>query len=244
MLLHRYGPAEPLKVPGHDILMKYFRYRGKLIRRQELRQHTLTSSIAVVVNNEIEVNLRRRGEAIGMYLHSIHKEEMFQFVANKVAGGAEALATTKAFLNERNVGEDDYALESAARLFRRWAKELQKDRGTKRGKSVRYLFRDDLEVKLSIQQAEAVANRLQQMINRGVVEIDRRMDTAIRSYILYTFTGETYASLTNRERGRLRHHICESCQRGREYLQYDERLHRWISYCIQTVQAKAVPVAS
>lgn len=244
MIRYRYGAADPLKIPAHDLLMKHLRHRGKNIRRQELRQHTLRTSINLIVNNEIAANLRNRGEAVGMFLHAIHKEEMFQHVTIKVAMGEEALASTKAFLEERNISEDDYALDSAARLFRRWGKEFKKDRVTKRGESVRYLLRDLLKVRLSIQQAASVATRLQELINAGVVSIDRRMDTAIRSFILYSFTGETYAKVAEVQGGRHRNHVCCSCRRGREYLQYDERLLYWLSYCISTVTAKPVPVAS
>lgn len=244
MLRHRYGNADPLKVPSHDILMKYLRYRGKVSRRQELRQHTLRTSISIQVNDETETNIRLRGEAIGMYLHAIHKEEMFHFVANEVARGEEALGTLKHYFAARDISEDDYALDSAARLFRRWRKEIEKDRLTNKGEFVRYLLGDLSPICLSISQAKQVADLMQELINRSIIATDRRMDMAIRTFILYTFTSETYASIAKIEGRAFRHDVYNSCRRGREYLQYDERLHRWISYCINSIVPQPVPAAS
>lgn len=243
VLLHRHG-GEPLRPRAHNLLNKHLRHNGKKEYRQELRQHTLKTYIQIEVNDVIATNINMRGEAVGMYLHMLHKEEMFRYVEANVENDNEALATTIAYLDRHGVEEDDYPAGSAARLYRRWKKEKEKNRLTTGADYVREVSTGEALVKLSYQQAQKVLELFFVMVQGEVVQIDKKNTLSIRAFILYHYTHESFATLKSKLNMNHRQSTQRSYTRGREYVQSDPRLTRWITYCIDRVKEKAAPVAS
>lgn len=243
VLIHRHG-NEPLRPRTHSLFSKHLRHKGKREYRQELRQHTLDTFIELEVTGEVATNISLRGEAVGMYLHNIHKEELFRYVEANVENDNEALATVIAYLDRHGVEEDDYSYQSAARLYRRWKKEKEKIRTTKGVESVHQVLSGKTTVLLSAQQAEKAAKLFFSMEYSSVIKIDKKNVFSIYAFILYHYTHDSFATLKSKLALTDRSNAYRSYKRGYEYLQSDPRLIRWLTYCIDRVKENAAPVAS
>ncbi|MEL6140047.1 MAG: hypothetical protein AAFU67_00345 [Bacteroidota bacterium] len=197
----------------------------------------------MTVNRDVAKIVKGRSEAVGMYLNDLHKEEMFRYVSTRVEDGFEALGSVARFFDKYNINEDDYSLESAARLFRRWSENYGKIRMKNIQDTVRHISSSWGCVKLSYRQADNVARRVMFFGSQGAIKFDRSMKLAIRSYVLYNFTDETLESLAEKE-NRKHQNIYRSCKRAFQYMRYNPQLYRWIAFFIMRETSNPIIKAS
>lgn len=112
----RYGDGV-VKIHRSDIVYHYLQGDPLVANAHRYRylQDTLTQSITIDVSILLARRLRsrKRQVLVGQYLHKIYQEEILVFVDAQVKAGVPAQTAMKAWLQENEVQEDDYGLESA-----------------------------------------------------------------------------------------------------------------------------------
>lgn len=120
VLLAEYG-CEPIAFPNQDFT---FNLLTADHRRDRAPQHglKLTSSIALVVDDATARHLARHSISVGLRLFRYHQQLVCRHAdsANRIQGKGHIKAAIEQWLAAYQVDEDEYAAETAYKLWQRW----------------------------------------------------------------------------------------------------------------------------
>lgn len=238
MLLHRYG-AEPIRLHANDIRKKELFHVGTSNRHLERKQYSLNTTVRMLLNKHEYDHAAGKAAEIGFYFYSRDKVRIFNFVWSRVTAGLPALHAIHEYYQLHGIEEDDFAVETAERLWKRWRTEKEKERPHLTPQFVP----QNVAVLLSERQAESVVERLLQFIDNRCINMDPRYRKATEAWVWYRLTSLTQqqvAARTNRERPE----ITKSVHRFEAYLHYNEDLKAHLGYVIKTTQARPTPSAA
>jgi len=122
IFLSRYG-QEPIRIHRSDAVYHYLQGDPLRVNPSKYRKlnKLLTAAIRVEVSDSVYERLRakQRCITIGYYLHKILQEEMLIYIQAQHSAGVPAQTALKEYLDENNITEDDYSLETAYTAWKR-----------------------------------------------------------------------------------------------------------------------------
>jgi hypothetical protein len=186
LLLHRYG-AEPIRLDANDIRKKELFHVGTSNRHLERKQYSLNTTVRLALNKHEYDHAVGKATEIGFYFYGRDKVRIFQFVWSRVTAGLPALHAIYEFYQLHGIEEDDFAVETAERLWKRWRVEKEKDRIYFAPQFVP----QNICVLLSERQASEVVKRIHQFMDSGCIDMDPRYRMAVWCWVLYRLTPMT-----------------------------------------------------
>ncbi len=235
-MLHRYG-TEHLRIDNNDIRRREMMTVGSSNKHIQRKQYSLNTTITLLVNKHEEKHLRNRGPEVGFFWYEADKRKIFLFVWGRVTGGLPALHAIQDYYAMHHIEEDDFAIETAERLWKRWRVEKEKTAGQFGPQVVPH----NVRLFLSDKQGAVVYQRVSTIIDRHPIEFNKNFSrSTVYAWILCDLCGLTHEEAGNRlNRGRSR--ITESLQLFRNYLDYNQDLRKIIAYCLATTRARPTP---
>jgi hypothetical protein len=139
VLLAEYG-CEPIAFPNQDFT---FNLLSADHRRDRAPQHglKLTASISIVVDDTTARHLSRHSVSVGLRLFRYHQQLVCRHAdsANRIQGKGHIKAAIEQWLAAYKVDEDEYAVETAYKLWQRWTWKITENNrdffGRRRGMS-------------------------------------------------------------------------------------------------------------
>ena len=127
ILLAEQDGIEPVVIRNHDTLFgilssKTFRPRQAAVQLTQ----TLTSTVSILLDDDIARHVIADGYHIGWLLFRLHKETMCRYVQACVLNGILAMHAIRQYYAVQGVTEDDYQEESAWKSWTRWSKTRTK----------------------------------------------------------------------------------------------------------------------
>jgi hypothetical protein len=126
---------------NHDPLFTFLTC-SPLRTRMQRGSDLLSKEVSFLVNDQLAMHLQSNDWQIGSALLKFHKQELCKFAAAAVMLGYKGGAKSALYvwLKERGVGEDDYSLETAYKLWQRFGWKIVSGKSTtflgqKRGKA-------------------------------------------------------------------------------------------------------------
>lgn len=243
IIRHEFGHATPLRLPTHSNLLKQLHYRPTMDAYKQRQQHSLTASLSVAVHDRLAAQITEHRGAIGYYIFDQHKRRIFREVlAQSEAGNLGrrgARGCLQDILLRYQIEEDDYALDTAERLWKRWRKERE-NRLLNHASSVPRNTTQLYEHQLSETQARRVASRMMGFIDDQVISFDNRSRASLLPYLLYTFTKLKQKEVANKL-GVHQQSVDRSCSRMRGLIAQSDDLLLILAYCLKTTKAVPVP---
>lgn len=237
-LLHRYT-SEPIRLANNDIRRRELMHVGTTNRHLERKQYSLNTSVRLLVNRHEYDHLLGREAEVGYFLYAMDKERIFQFVWARVTAGLPALHAIQDYYRLNGIEEDDFALETSERLWKRWRTEKEKNRNTETPRAVP----SACCVLFSERQAKSIIERLHSFIDEQCIVMDSRYREAVAAWVYCDLTTLTVRE-TAEKVGRRKGNTGTSVRRFREYLRYNEELRTYVAYVIKTTQARPTPSAA
>jgi len=176
----------------------------------------------------------------GYHLYELHKDRMFYFVWSQTKLGEKALYALKSFYLEHRIDEDDFSLDTAYRIWKRWKERRENVLHFTYYTVPNNVGNHRLPV-LTENQAENLYFRLLSMISVGTICFDGRTLRALKTYILYRFTRMRQIDVAEKL-NRHRPDISDSTQRVESYLQQNPDLKELIEYLVQTTEPEPTPM--
>lgn len=129
ILLSEHGGYDPIIIRQHDVLfgllsLKRFRPRQALLQISQ----TLTTTVSILLDDDIARHVIADGYHVGFYLFRLHKETMCRYVQACSLNGVPALQAIRQYYDLQRISEDDYQEESAWKSWQRWSKYREKKR--------------------------------------------------------------------------------------------------------------------
>ena len=130
VLISEYGPG-PIVMNNHDPLFTFLTC-SPLRTRMQRGSDLLSKEVSFLVNDQLAMHLQSNDWQIGSALLKFHKQELCKFAAAAVMLGYKggAKAALYVWLKERGVGEDDYSLETAYKLWQRFGWKIVAGKST------------------------------------------------------------------------------------------------------------------
>lgn len=128
ILLKEYGGVEPLGIRPNDILFSMLsvarlRDRNNAVRMREL----LKAEVTFELDNAIATHIALRCDQVGLHLFKWHKDQLCRYVDVCLRrGGITAAGAIREFYDMHNIGEDDFAFDSAWKMWQRHNAESRK----------------------------------------------------------------------------------------------------------------------
>lgn len=120
--------AEPIAPPRKNILFHKLHYRSPDTSKNSARiRKILTAEIALIVPADLSDHLLMYGEDVGYHLYLQDVERMMRWTAALKSTGVPAMTALKSFYDSYDIGEDDFALESA---YKRWQRFILEKPGS------------------------------------------------------------------------------------------------------------------
>ena len=238
MLLHKYG-REPIRLDRADIRRKELMHVGTSNKHLERKQHALNTSIRLQMNNHEADHLAGKLAEVGYYLYQQDKVRIFRFVWSRVTAGLPALQAIYDYYSLHNIEEDDFSIETAERLWKRWRKEKEKERNT----ATPHVVPSSCSVLLSERQAENLVERMLIFIDAECIGLDPRYREAVPAWVYADLTPLTFREVATKTK-RLKGNVGKSVRRFRAYLPYNHELRKYIAYCLATTKAQPTPSAA
>lgn len=238
LMLHRYG-AEPIQLDRADIRRKELMHTGPKDKHLERKQYSLDTTVTLSLNRHEYEHAVGKVSEIGYYLYQQDKHRIFRFVWARVTAGLPALQAIYDYYSHHGIEEDDFAIETAERLWKRWRVEKEKERVTNTPECVPRLS----SVLLSERQADNLVRRLHAFIDNGCIDMDPRYRHALAMWVYCDLTSMTVRA-TALKMNLHYQNVGRSVVRFREYLPYNEDLRKHIAYCLRTTQARPTPSAA
>ena len=243
IIRREYGPADPLRLPTHSELLKLLHHRPTADKYKQRQQHSLTAELHLSVHEDLARQIREHAGAIGYFIFDQHKRRIFREVyaryESRTLGKGGALGCIQEILARYFVEEDDYATETAERLYKRWRKDRE-NRLSKYVSTVPHLTTTMYLHQLSERQARKVHVRMRRLIEDGVVLFDRRNRSSLLPFLLCTYTPMTTREVADCL-GLFQQSVQRSTTRMRLMIEQDEPLSRLLRYCLDTTRAVPVP---
>lgn len=120
ILLSHYGRQEPITLSNHDPLFEIIAgTQAPAVARQ---RQMLTAEITFALDDELARRLNAHAAAVGARLFKHHKMMLCWFVLGfvRAKGKGHAMPSVEEFLTLHQVDEDEYATDSAYKLFQRF----------------------------------------------------------------------------------------------------------------------------
>jgi hypothetical protein len=238
LLLHRYG-AEPIRLDANDIRKKELFHVGTANRHLERKQYSLNTTVRLALNKHEYDHAVGKATEIGFYFYGRDKVRIFQFVWSRVTAGLPALHAIYEFYQLHGIEEDDFAVETAERLWKRWRAEKEKDRMY----STPHFVPQNTSVLLSSKQVQEIAQRVSLFLKSGSINMDPRYRKAILCWIWYRLTPATQEDVSEIV-GIDQRNFTRTIRRFESYLRYNEDLKAHLGYVIKTTQARPTPSAA
>jgi hypothetical protein len=238
MLLRKYG-SEPIRLDRADIRRKELMHVGTSNKHMERKQHALNTSITLQLNNHEADHLAGKLAEVGYYLYQQDKIRIFLFVWARVTAGLPALQAIYDYYSLHNIEEDDFAIETAERLWKRWRKEKEKEVIYFTPQVVPF----NISLLLSIRQADSVASRLSLFMEEECIDMDPRLKKAVRTWVYYDLTSMTQIEVS-KKMDMPQGNVSRSLSSIRSYLPYNDELRKYIAYCLATTKAQPTPSAA
>jgi len=125
----RYGPGIA-KIERRDIMYTYLQGDPMNLGTHRYRslQKLLPEKVTVNVSANLAARLlaKKRQVYVGYFLHKIFQDEVLIYVHAQVGAGKPAQTAMKDWLEQNNIEEDDYGLESAYTSWKRKNRLLEK----------------------------------------------------------------------------------------------------------------------
>lgn len=234
-MIRRYG-AEPIRLDTTDLRRREIMHVGTSNKHIERKQYSLNTTVTLSVNSHEYDHLMAHAGEVGYYLYAQDKDSMFQFVWSRVTVDYPALHAIKDYYDLMGIEEDDHAVDTAERQWKRWKKETKKDRLSNTPQSVP----SAITVLLSERQAVKLIERINNFIDEGCIEVDPRLRGAVALWVWCDLT-----SLTQREvASKMKLHqasVGRSVSRLRAALEYNSDLRKYVGYCLRTTHARPTP---
>lgn len=216
---------------------------GTSNRHLERKQYSLNTSITLKVNDHEYDHLVNRGPEIGFFFYAIDKADIFKFVHARVTAKGKAkqpaLHAIHDYYEANGIEEDDHAIDTAERQWKRWMAVKQKEQGAESPQRVPL----PPPVLLSERQAEEMASRVGRFMDEKVVSSDARYRPSLEAWVMCDLTTLTHREVANRFKKDHRR-VSRSVKRFREYLSYNDDLRTIVGYCLKTTQAQPTPSAA
>lgn len=238
LLRHRYG-AGPIHLHRSDIRRKELMHVGTSNRHLERKQHALSTTATFLVNAQEYDHLAGRGAEVGYYLYAMDKVRIFRFVWSRVTAGLPALQSIYDYYELHGIEEDDFAIETAERLWKRWRVEKEKERIPSAPQDVPRL----VCILFSERQALSVVERLLSFIDNGCIDMDPRYSMSVAPWVLTQLTPMTHQQVA-RKLKRSRPNVTISIRRFNSYLAYNQDLRKHLGYVLKTTHAQPTPSAA
>lgn len=205
VLLAEYG-CEPIAFPNQDFtfnLLKADHSRDRAI------QHglKLTSTIDIVVDDSTARHINRHQIPIGLRLFRYHQQLVCRHAdsAARIQGKGHIKSAIEQWLSAYNVDEDEYAAETAYKLWQRWTWKIADNNrdffGRRRGMSASITSKKKraratahksafpLKATLKECEAEMAANRFAENIRRCFSKPSKKLSTQARIYYYIQYGG-------------------------------------------------------
>lgn len=234
-MLHKYG-TEPIKLSTNDVRRRELMHVGTTNKHLERKQCSLNTTIALDVNRHERDHVNRRGAEIGFYWYAQDKLRIFEFVYARVTAGLPALHAIYDYYDLNGIEEDDFAIDTAERLWKRWRAENKKEVYVSTPQFVPRLR----TLLLSQRQAKDAHVRLLRFLDADVIRYDPRYRNMAEAFIFGYYTSDTFQVIADRT-GRAQDSVARSGRKFREYIEYNSDLRKVVAYCLSTVEARATP---
>lgn len=117
ILISDFG-SDPIKPSRKHLIWQKLHYSCNDHDQQSARiDKALTASIQILVPNSVADHLAIFGNHVGYHLYITDLERMMHFIAALKSTGIPAMTALKIFYEKNDIGEDDFALETA---YKRW----------------------------------------------------------------------------------------------------------------------------
>lgn len=235
ILLAQYGPQEPIHLGARNLLYRQMCYRVDETPWLKRHQQILTTTVRISVHRHLWEKVRQEPHQVGYHLYELHKDRMFTWVAGRVADGGEQLAAIREYLDEHGIEEDEFALETSYRLWKRFKKTRLKNTPANVP-----LFSTEFQLSLTLEQAKTIAEKFDCLSQVWCHDVHTQSQWTLRPYILYRYTRLTLeqAALELRREFQSVH---RSVQRAEIALKNYPRLTQLLQYCLMTVENDAIP---
>lgn len=127
ILFSEYGLEFPIFIRPHDILFSMLsitrlRDRTNLVRLRAL----LTTEIEIAIDGAMAAHIAKRCYQAGHHLYRWHKDMICRYVDTCLRRGMPAMSALREFYEIHGIGEDDFPLENAWKMWQRHNKEVFK----------------------------------------------------------------------------------------------------------------------
>lgn len=126
VLLSEHGAAEPIIIGQNELTFQFLtsaplREFGNVSRSMPF----LTSTITILVHNDVAAWLFARPYHAGALLFRLHKDQMCRYAHARVRGKADAWASLQEWLSQYGIEEDAYGMEAAYKCWQRFLLKKQ-----------------------------------------------------------------------------------------------------------------------
>lgn len=211
ILLSEYGKAEPIGIRPNDILFSMLsvarvRDRNNAVRMREL----LKAQVSFELDTAIATHIALRCDQVGLHLFKWHKDQLCRYVDLCLRrGGITAAGAIREFYELHDIGEDDFAFDSAWKMWQRHNAETGKENpvfsGRIRGATGVFFSKKRgrpriVELPVSDEAVEALAARLADVLDGCLRNTPPRLLKHTRCYLYLYYARRNHRAVADRMR--------------------------------------------
>lgn len=214
VLLAEYG-CEPIVFPNQDFTFNLLR-ADHIRDRAQQHGFKLTETIEVCIDDATARHIKHHERAVGLRLFRFHQQLICRHAdsAFRIQGKGNIKAAIEAWLSAYGVDEDEYAVETAYKLWQRWSWKIEEKnkqffsrrRGTtpsvlakkNRLRATSTASRFPLNATLKEIEAELAANRFVENLRKCMRGAHKKLPVHARAYYYVKYSGLNHRQAAKR----------------------------------------------